>query len=204
MAVTTQKLYDNTLEALFKFTNVSDGSGETDAVKVDVSLLNDAVHKLTHGNSESGKAYVVGETVIQAVSGAQGKVVNVPDATHVWIALDRGFNIDFDTTNTITGQISTKVETPSVNDMTAPRVDLIEAQWYSDARVDMEWDDSSTDELIFALNGYGKMDMQKLSISNNASTPTGDIIFTQTFTVGQIYTVLLKVRKTEGFGINII
>jgi len=38
-AVTTQILVDDTRRAVFKFTNISDGTGETAVVKVDVSAL---------------------------------------------------------------------------------------------------------------------------------------------------------------------
>jgi len=38
-AVTTQILVDDTRRAVFKFTNISDGTGETGVVKIDVSAL---------------------------------------------------------------------------------------------------------------------------------------------------------------------
>lgn len=39
-AVTTQILVDGTQRAVFKFTNISDGTGESGVVKIDVSALN--------------------------------------------------------------------------------------------------------------------------------------------------------------------
>ena len=39
-AVTTQKLVDSAQRAVFKFTNISDSTGETAVVKIDVSALN--------------------------------------------------------------------------------------------------------------------------------------------------------------------
>tara|TARA_R110000868_G_scaffold383833_1_gene651134 strand:+ start:51 stop:449 length:399 start_codon:yes stop_codon:yes gene_type:complete len=39
-AVTSQIIFDGTKRAIMKFTNISDGTGETGAVKVDVSALN--------------------------------------------------------------------------------------------------------------------------------------------------------------------
>ena len=38
-AVTTQKLVDSAQRAVFKFTNISDGTGEAAVVKIDVSAL---------------------------------------------------------------------------------------------------------------------------------------------------------------------
>lgn len=39
-AVTSQIIFDGTKRAIMKFTNISDGTGETGVVKVDVSALN--------------------------------------------------------------------------------------------------------------------------------------------------------------------
>jgi len=39
-AVTSQTLLDGTQRAVFKFTNISDGTGESGVVKIDVSALN--------------------------------------------------------------------------------------------------------------------------------------------------------------------
>lgn len=38
-AVTTQKIHDGDRQAVFKFTNISDGTGEAAVVKIDVSTL---------------------------------------------------------------------------------------------------------------------------------------------------------------------
>jgi len=61
-AVATQTLFDGERMAIMKFTNISDGTGETKVTKVDVSTLNPSsfnkacdgvtitkVHALTHG-----------------------------------------------------------------------------------------------------------------------------------------------------------
>jgi len=39
-AVTTQKIFDGSRRAIFKFTNISDSTGESAVTKVDVSTLN--------------------------------------------------------------------------------------------------------------------------------------------------------------------
>jgi hypothetical protein len=61
-AVATQTLFDGERMAIMKFTNISDGTGETKVTKVDVSTLNSSsfnkacdgvtitkIHALTHG-----------------------------------------------------------------------------------------------------------------------------------------------------------
>lgn len=45
-SVTSQILFDGTKKAIIKFTNISDGSGESAVVKVDVSALVDAPTKV--------------------------------------------------------------------------------------------------------------------------------------------------------------
>jgi len=45
-AVATQKLVDGAKNVVMKFTNVSDGTGESAVVKVDVSALNDAPERV--------------------------------------------------------------------------------------------------------------------------------------------------------------
>ena len=45
--VTTQVIFDGSKKAILKFTNISDGTGESAVVKVDVSTLVDAPTKVT-------------------------------------------------------------------------------------------------------------------------------------------------------------
>lgn len=46
-AVTSQTIFDGTNRAILKFTNISDGTGESAVVKVDVSALTNAPSKVT-------------------------------------------------------------------------------------------------------------------------------------------------------------
>ena len=50
-AVATQTLVDNTQRAVFKFTNISDGTGEVAALKIDVSTLSSYLGKACTGVS---------------------------------------------------------------------------------------------------------------------------------------------------------
>jgi len=46
-AITSQTIFDGVKKAVLKFTNISDGTGESAVVKVDVSTLVDAPTKVT-------------------------------------------------------------------------------------------------------------------------------------------------------------
>jgi hypothetical protein len=75
----------------------------------------------------------------------------------------------------------------------------IEQMWYdcSGMTVDILWD-ASTDVICWTLSGYGFYDWRQAGpLVNNASSPTGDIMFTTTgHASGDRYTVMVAVRKS--------
>jgi hypothetical protein len=75
----------------------------------------------------------------------------------------------------------------------------IQQMWYdcSGMTVDILWD-ASTDALCWTLSGYGFYDFRQAGpLTNNASSPTGDVMFTTTgHSSGDRYTVMLAVRKS--------
>lgn len=75
----------------------------------------------------------------------------------------------------------------------------IQQMWYdcSGMTVDILWD-ASTDALCWTLSGYGFYDFRQAGpLTNNASSPTGDVMFTTTgHADGDRYTVMLAVRKS--------
>jgi hypothetical protein len=75
----------------------------------------------------------------------------------------------------------------------------IQQMWYdcSGMTVDILWD-ASTDALCWTLSGYGFYDFRQAGpLTNNASSPTGDVMFTTTgHASGDRYTVMLAVRKS--------
>ena len=79
-----------------------------------------------------------------------------------------------------------------------PKV-AIEQMWYdcSGMTVDILWD-ASTDVICWTLSGYGFYDWRQAGpLVNNASSPTGDVMFTTTgHASGDRYTVMVAVRKS--------
>ena len=75
----------------------------------------------------------------------------------------------------------------------------IEQMWYdcSGMTVDILWD-ASTDVICWTLSGYGFYDWRQAGpLVNNASSPTGDVMFTTTgHASGDRYTVMVAVRKS--------
>jgi len=75
----------------------------------------------------------------------------------------------------------------------------IQQMWYdcSGMTVDILWD-ASTDALCWTLSGYGFYDFRQAGpLTNNASSPTGNVMFTTTgHASGDRYTVMLAVRKS--------
>ena len=75
----------------------------------------------------------------------------------------------------------------------------IEQMWFncSGMTVDILWD-ASTDVICWTLSDYGFYDWRQAGpLVNNASSPTGDVMFTTTgHTSGDRYTVMLTVRKS--------
>ena len=75
----------------------------------------------------------------------------------------------------------------------------IQQIWYdcSGMAVDILWD-ASTDVICWTLSGYGFYDFRQAGpLTNNASSPTGDIMFTtKGATDGDRYTVMMAMRKS--------
>ena len=75
----------------------------------------------------------------------------------------------------------------------------IDCIWYecNGMSVDLLWD-ASTDVIAWTLSGYGYFDFRSAGpLINNASSPTGDIMFTTTGAgSGDRYAVMLKMTKS--------
>ena len=75
----------------------------------------------------------------------------------------------------------------------------IQQIWYdcSGMAVDILWD-ASTDVICWTLSGYGFYDFRQAGpLTNNASSPTGDVMFTTTgHDNTDRYTVMMAMRKS--------
>ena len=75
----------------------------------------------------------------------------------------------------------------------------IQQIWYdcSGMTVDILWD-ASSDAICWTLSGYGFYDFRQAGpLTNNASSPTGDVNFTTTgASSGDRYTIMVALRKS--------
>jgi hypothetical protein len=62
--VTSQKLIDTETKTVFKFTNVSDGTGESDVKKIDLSTLNWAWHNIILNTAGGNTGFKIGESIV--------------------------------------------------------------------------------------------------------------------------------------------
>ena len=102
-AVTSQKLLDTETRTVYKFTNVSDGSGETDVKKIDLSQLNWAIHTMTL-SAASTENFKIGEVI-------------TTDATEHFLVT--GFTAGASTVNVIGWDNTNKKATPILTSMSA-------------------------------------------------------------------------------------
>jgi len=90
------------------------------------------------------------------------------------------------------------LQTQSGSDATCTGV-TIDCIWYecNGMSVDLLWD-ASTDVIAWTLSGYGYFDFRSAGpLVNNASSPTGDIMFTTTGAgSGDRYAIMLKMTKS--------
>lgn len=80
---------------------------------------------ITHANAQSGKSYVIGETVTQTTSGAVGRVISTPTDTTMWVQQTNASAFTTTAGHVITGGTNGKVEQPSVATKTTTTISSI-------------------------------------------------------------------------------
>ena len=213
-AVTSQKLLDTETRTVYKFTNVSDGSGETDVKKIDLSQLNWAIHTMTL-SAASTENFKIGEVI-------------TTDATEHFLVT--GFTAGASTVNVIGWDNTNKKATPILTSMSAGdaivggvsgshtetvansgnftelEYDVIvnKMQWICNGmQVNVEWDGSTAETLIAGLSGNGVYNGNNLefpAIPINASGDSGNVLGDIQFSTagaasGDTYTIWIELSK---------
>ena len=213
-AVTSQKLLDTETRTVSKFTNVSDGSGETDVKKIDLSQLNWAIHTMTL-SAASTENFKIGEVI-------------TTDATEHFLVT--GFTAGASTVNVIGWDNTNKKATPILTSMSAGDAivggvsgshtetvansgnfteldyDVIvnKMQWICNGmQVNVEWDGSTAETLIAGLSGNGVYNGNNLefpAIPINASGDSGNVLGDIQFSTagaasGDTYTIWIELSK---------
>ena len=226
-AVTSQKLIDTVHRTAYKFTNISDGSGESDIKKVDLSELNFAIKTVTLSAAPATN-FCVGEILTFDADGSAvyatvqdyrtgASTVNIIGATS---GTDQTITATAapGAANTISGSIS-GASTITTHGSTAIagvayNVTLEKLEWYTTngagatggMDIKIEWDGSGSEALIAVITGSGKIDFARhyapvaINAAGDASDVLGDVQFT---TVGhaspETYLILMDFKKRSGF-----
>ena len=209
-AVTSQTLLDTEKKAIFKFTNISDGTGEANVKKIDVSTLTWAKHTITLSGAASpnfkiGEVLTVGAEkylVVGFTAGASTvEVVGWDNTNKKATAIDASSS----GSDAVSGGVSGS-NTRTYSSIAELDFELLvtKIQWITNGmKVMIEWDGSGAEKVIAELGGNGILNMPGLEwpgIPNNATGDSGavlgDIQFT---TVGHSsadsYTVIMECKK---------
>ena len=209
-AVTSQTLLDTEKKAIFKFTNISDGTGEANVKKIDVSTLTWAKHTITLSGAASpnfkiGEVLTVGAEkylVVGFTAGASTvEVVGWDNTNKKATAIDASSS----SSDAVSGGVSGS-NTRTYSSIAEQDFELLvtKIQWICNGMtVIVEWDGSTAEKVIAELSGNGIINMPGLEwpgIPNNATGDSGavlgDIQFT---TVGHSsadsYTVIMECKK---------
>ena len=209
-AVTSQTLLDTEKKCIFKFTNISDGTGESDVKKIDVSTLTWAKHTITLSGAASpnfkiGEVLTVGAEkylVVGFTAGASTvEVVGWDNTNKKATAIDASSS----GSDAVSGGVSGS-NTRTYSSIAEQDFELLvtKIQWIcSGMDVIVEWDGSTAEKVIAQLSGNGTINMPGVEwpgIPNNATGDSGavlgDIQFT---TVGHSsadsYTVIMECKK---------
>lgn len=98
--------------------------------------------------------------------------------------------------------VITKIDASNTNAMTEDATKVLTRIWYSinttnsNAAVELLWG-GTTNATMTLLNGQGHWDLRTFGdgITNNATTPTGDVLLsTRNFVSGDNYTILVEFR----------
>ena len=209
-AVTSQTLVDTEKKCIFKFTNISDSTGEANVKKIDVSTLTWAKHTITLSGAASpnfkiGEVLTVGAEkylVTGFTAGASTVTVVGWDNTN-----KKATAIDASSSGSdaVSGGVSGS-NTRTYSSIAELDFELLvtKIQWITNGmKVMIEWDGSGAEKVIAELGGNGILNMPGLEwpgIPNNATGDSGavlgDIQFT---TVGHSsadsYTVVMECKK---------
>ena len=209
-AVTSQTLLDTEKKCIFKFTNISDGTGEANVKKIDVSTLTWAKHTITLSGAASpnfkiGEVLTVGAEkylVVGFTAGASTvEVVGWDNTNKKATAIDASSS----GSDAVSGGVSGS-NTRTYSSIAEQDFELLvtKIQWICNGMtVIVEWDGSDAEKVIAQLSGNGIINMPGAEwpgIPNNATGDSGavlgDIQFT---TVGHSsadsYTVIMECKK---------
>jgi hypothetical protein len=206
-SLTYQVLTETGKRAIVKLTNVSDGTGETNALKVNVANLAWAYSTVTLVANTSA-FFRIGETVYAGNVANSATVVDYNPDTNQLLVASIVNAAAFGNNATITGATSNTVRTVTATGFAvaaAYRVAIEGVMWALPAAksVALLWGSSSANSVAMTLSGAGVMSpatAPNWRVLNDAANPTGNILLsTKGFANLDTYTLILELRKVSGF-----
>ena len=209
-AVTSQTLLDTEKKAIFKFTNISDGTGEANVKKIDVSTLTWAKHTITLSGAASpnfkiGEVLTVGAEKYLVVGFTAGattvEVVGWDNTNKKATAIDASSS----SSDAVSGGVSGS-NTRTYSSIAEQDFELLvtKIQWICNGMtVIVEWDGSDAEKVIAQLSGNGIINMPGLEwpgIPNNATGDSGNVLGDIQFTTvghssADSYTIMMECKK---------
>lgn len=205
-AVTTQTIHDSVVRAVVNLTNTSDGTGETNVLKVNAAALTGAVKLMTV--AAGANTFKIGETVFtgNSTSNSTATVADVNEARTVWTLINvSDANGHFINGATVTGATTTKTRAQSgalasgTYRLSATRIVYNVS---NDASVKLLWGGTSNGTAII-LTGSGIHDLSAQGLAlkpSETDTPNGNLLVTTVgFAANSTYSVLVELKKTSGY-----
>ena len=212
-AVTSQTLLDTEKKAIFKFTNISDGTGEANVKKIDVSTLTWAKHTITLSGAASpnfkiGEVLTVGAEKYLVTGFTAGAstvtVVGWDNTNKKATSIDTGMS----NADAIVGGVSGAHTETVANSGNFTELDyevlVTKIMWTTfGLQVGIEWDGSGSEAYIAELSGNGMWSMpanEWPGISNNASGDSGNVLGDIQFSTAghggtDSYTIIMELKK---------
>ena len=209
-AVTSQTLVDTEKKCIFKFTNISDSTGEANVKKIDVSTLTWAKHTITLSGAASpnfkiGEVLTVGAEKYLVTGFTAGAstvtVVGWDNTNKKATAIDASSS----SSDAVSGGVSGS-NTRTYSSIAELDFELLvtKIQWICNGMtVIVEWDGSGAEKVLAQLSGNGILNMPGLEwpgLPNNATGDSGAVLGDIQFTTvghssGDSYTIIMECKK---------
>ena len=209
-AVTSQTLLDTEKKSIFKFTNISDGTGESDVKKIDVSTLTWAKHTITLSGAASpnfkiGEVLTVGAEkylVVGFTAGASTvEVVGWDNTNKKATAIDASSS----SSDAVSGGVSGS-NTRTYSSIAEQDYELLvtKIMWATiGCQVGIEWDGSGAEKYIGEFGGNGVWNMSQnelpgipINATGDSGNVLGDIQFSTADQAGtDSYTIIMECKK---------
>ena len=217
-AVTTQILMQTEKKVVYKFTNTSDGTGESDVKKVDLSQLTWAHHTLTLSGAASpnfkiGEVLTTGSAETFIVTGFTAgastvEVVGWDNSNKKAAAIDTGMSNGDAVSGGVSGNNTRTVANSGNFTENDYNVVVSKLQWICNGmNVKIEWDGSTAEKEIATLTGSGSWNCGShnwpgvpINATGDTAGVLGDIQFsTVGHTAADSYCIWMEVIKTGGY-----